>query len=275
MSHVRDNRALRQPGISHRPSANDPASLPDFLRQRADGRAETALQQVADNLRRERSRREGFASRVVLAAAAIGIAGVGAVIVVGLNPFSASPGVRSAVTASAMPDEVPAMATIAAIEPAPATASTGAVMPSEAVEAPQPAPIPEPMVMASVRPAAPVPAAAMPVAAAVPVAPVEPPVALEPPAPVAAPPPVLKPAEIDALIAKGEQILKTGDLASARLFFERAANAGDARGALAMAQTYDPQFVRKLPVYGLAANQAEADRWYARARELKTGLARR
>jgi TPR repeat protein len=84
---------------------------------------------------------------------------------------------------------------------------------------------------------------------------------------------VLKPAELNGLIAKGERFLQSGDLASARLFFGRAAKAGDPRGARGLAQTYDPEVVRKLPVYGLPVDQAEADAWYARARELESGKA--
>jgi hypothetical protein len=81
----------------------------------------------------------------------------------------------------------------------------------------------------------------------------------------------LEPAELNALVSKGEQFLKAGDLASARLFFGRAANAGDSRGAYGMARSYDPAVVRKLPVYGLAVDAAEAEGWYAKGRALDSG----
>jgi hypothetical protein len=84
----------------------------------------------------------------------------------------------------------------------------------------------------------------------------------------------LKPADLNALVSKGEQFLKAGDLASGRLFFVRTANAGDSRGAYGMARSYDPTVVRKLPVYGLAVDAAEAERWYAKAHALDSGKVR-
>ncbi|HEX8164235.1 MAG TPA: hypothetical protein VF601_00420 [Beijerinckiaceae bacterium] len=74
--------------------------------------------------------------------------------------------------------------------------------------------------------------------------------------------------EVEAYLAKGERMLKAGDVAAARLFFGRAAEAGESRGALAMARTYDPEVLRRLPVYGMQPNPAEAARWYAKAKDL-------
>lgn len=84
---------------------------------------------------------------------------------------------------------------------------------------------------------------------------------------------LLAPQECDDHLAKGERLLKAGDLASARLFFKRVAEAGDARGALAMARTFDPDAVRALQLYGLEPDQARADLWSARARELSSASA--
>jgi hypothetical protein len=75
-------------------------------------------------------------------------------------------------------------------------------------------------------------------------------------------------AEIDRMVAKGEEVLKTRDLATARLYFRRAADAGDARGALGMARSFDSKVLQELRLFSVRADASEAARWYARAREL-------
>jgi TPR repeat protein len=67
---------------------------------------------------------------------------------------------------------------------------------------------------------------------------------------------------------RGSELLAAGDIASARLFFERAANAGDARSALGMAMSFDPVELAKAGVRGVKGDQAKADYWYQRARLL-------
>ena len=67
---------------------------------------------------------------------------------------------------------------------------------------------------------------------------------------------------------RGSELLAAGDIASARLFFERAANAGDARSALGMAMTFDPAELAKAGVRGVKGDQVKADYWYQRARLL-------
>jgi TPR repeat protein len=47
--------------------------------------------------------------------------------------------------------------------------------------------------------------------------------------------------------------------------FTRAAVAGDARSALALGASYDPDVLRKLGVLGVAADAAIAREWYAKA----------
>jgi TPR repeat protein len=72
-----------------------------------------------------------------------------------------------------------------------------------------------------------------------------------------------------ALFARrGSELLATGDIASARLFFERAAEAGDAQSAFGMAITFDPVELARAGVRGLKSDQAKADYWYQRARSL-------
>ena len=51
-------------------------------------------------------------------------------------------------------------------------------------------------------------------------------------------------------MARGQTFLRQGDIASARLFFERAAESGDAAGMVALARTFDPIELRRLGVLG-------------------------
>jgi hypothetical protein len=81
----------------------------------------------------------------------------------------------------------------------------------------------------------------------------------------------LSPEEIAAHLARGEQRLKAGELAAARLYFERVALAGDARGALGMARTYDPAVLAVLPILGPQADPAAARMWYERAASRRAG----
>lgn len=86
----------------------------------------------------------------------------------------------------------------------------------------------------------------------------------------AAPTPETKLSDVDRALftQRGNELLAAGDIASARLFFERAANAGDARSALGMAKTFDPAELAKAGVRGVKGDQAKADYWYQRAQSL-------
>jgi hypothetical protein len=95
--------------------------------------------------------------------------------------------------------------------------------------------------------------------------------AVEPPKPAAKPPSVIQqldPEEIATMIKRGEEFLGNGDVASARLFMRRAAAAGSAKAALALAVTYDPAFLSEQGVLGLAPDIAQARAWYEKAVEL-------
>lgn len=72
-------------------------------------------------------------------------------------------------------------------------------------------------------------------------------------------------------LARGRKLLASGDIASARLFFRRAADAGLADGALAMGDTFDPLELNRLNAIGIRPDPDEARRWYERARELGAG----
>ena len=70
------------------------------------------------------------------------------------------------------------------------------------------------------------------------------------------------------LHAKGLEQLERGNVYAARKFFERAAEAGLAQSAVALAGTYDPDELAKLKVLGLQPDLAAARTWYEKAREL-------
>jgi hypothetical protein len=72
----------------------------------------------------------------------------------------------------------------------------------------------------------------------------------------------------EKMVAQGTQYLEQGNIAIARQFFRRAANAGLAEGATRMATTYDPDELARMGVQGVVADRAEAAKWYERAREL-------
>jgi TPR repeat protein len=73
--------------------------------------------------------------------------------------------------------------------------------------------------------------------------------------------------EIATLNRRGEGFIATGDLAAARLMLQRAAEAGDARAALALAGTYDPNVLEQLGVRGFAPDIALAQAWYEKAKD--------
>jgi hypothetical protein len=107
-----------------------------------------------------------------------------------------------------------------------------------------------------------VPAAATPPANSRPTS--EPPVA---PAPPAASPHVST-QEIAELLARGDTLLRQGDITSARLFYERAANTGDGQAALRLGATFDPAFRGWEVLRGANSDPSKARLWYRRAREL-------
>ena len=139
---------------------------------------------------------------------------------------------------------------------------------------------PPPPVVAAPPPPPPTKAAALPQPPVEPAKPA-PPAPAPPTAPAAALAPAapLAPAAQDPqareraqqLLARGVTVLQTGDIASARLFFERAAEAGLAEAALAMGATYDAGELAKIRAHGIRPDAAEARRWYERAGELGSG----
>jgi TPR repeat protein len=69
-------------------------------------------------------------------------------------------------------------------------------------------------------------------------------------------------------VTRGDDFLKAGDIASARLFYERAADAGDGAAALRLGATFDPGFLARAGIRGIPGDPAKASAWYRRARDL-------
>jgi len=98
-------------------------------------------------------------------------------------------------------------------------------------------------------------------------------VSLEP-TPVA-PRPLPRPRELSAdertraeqQLARGRRHLEAGNISAARMFFQRAAEAGLADGAISMAGTYDPAELARFDAV-ITPDRNEARKWYERAREL-------
>jgi hypothetical protein len=90
------------------------------------------------------------------------------------------------------------------------------------------------------------------------------------PAATTATPPASPPmaAEIAELLARGDAFVVIGDIASARVFYERAASAGDGRAALRMGTTFDPAFLRRARLPHTFGDPAQARSWYRRAFDL-------
>ncbi len=75
----------------------------------------------------------------------------------------------------------------------------------------------------------------------------------------------LSPQIVETLIRRADALLAVGDVTSARLLYQRSAAAGDARGMLGVAKTYDPQVLSALGVRGIQADPVAAEEWYRKA----------
>jgi Flp pilus assembly protein TadD len=86
---------------------------------------------------------------------------------------------------------------------------------------------------------------------------------------------LLDPEGIKLLMKQGEEFMAAGDVVTARMVFQRAAEAGDANAAIAVGATYDPEFFAKLGVVGISADTAQARSWYEKAGRLGSPEAKR
>jgi hypothetical protein len=87
--------------------------------------------------------------------------------------------------------------------------------------------------------------------------------------------PALDAEEIATLMRRGQEFLRTGDIAAARLVFRRAANAGHAQAALTLGATFDPMVLADLGVLGFPPDLAQARSWYDKAARLGSAEALR
>ena len=99
-------------------------------------------------------------------------------------------------------------------------------------------------------------------------------VPLSPPAaPTRTAPSVAMPSPADRAVGKqlreaGDARIVEGDVASARLFYERAAADGDAQAALDLGNSFNPAFLERLGVLGMRGDVVAAASWYRRAHAL-------
>jgi TPR repeat protein len=86
----------------------------------------------------------------------------------------------------------------------------------------------------------------------------------------------LKPEQIADLIERGSEFIALGDINSARVLFERAAEARDPKAAFALAATYDPVALQEIGIHVPAADLGMARDWYHKALEFGSlGASRR
>ena len=71
--------------------------------------------------------------------------------------------------------------------------------------------------------------------------------------------------QIELLVARSQQLVSEGDVGAARTLLQRAAEAGDARAALALGSTYDPIMLAILHARGVTADAFLARYWYRKA----------
>ena len=74
--------------------------------------------------------------------------------------------------------------------------------------------------------------------------------------------------ELASMLRRADDLIKSGDLSSARLLFRRVAEAGDARAAFTLAGTFDPNVLKALGLQDGAPDIALASLWYERAAQL-------
>lgn len=95
------------------------------------------------------------------------------------------------------------------------------------------------------------------------------------PAVAAAPVRRIDPEEFATLMQRAKALLATGDIPSARLLLERAAEAPDANAALMLAQTYDPEVLGTPDIRNIIPEPAKARALYQKAAQLGSADAQR
>ena len=70
------------------------------------------------------------------------------------------------------------------------------------------------------------------------------------------------------LLARGDALVAIGDVAAARLAYQRAAAPASARAATAAGKTYDPRFLQAIGAIGVVADPGAAAAWYRKGAAL-------
>jgi hypothetical protein len=86
--------------------------------------------------------------------------------------------------------------------------------------------------------------------------------------PIVATDPVMSKETAESLMQRGQDSLKSGDIATARMLFSRLADGGIADAAFAAAQSYDPRYLAAHNVLGVPGDDAKAREFYQRAAQL-------
>ncbi|MBV9586081.1 MAG: hypothetical protein JO213_14490 [Alphaproteobacteria bacterium] len=151
-----------------------------------------------------------------------------------------------------------------AVAPDPSANPAAAAAPSGAASA-TPAPPQSDVASAAAKLEPPKDAAPMPAAESTSLAA---PTPANPPTPTMPAEPSISPAEAADLLSRGDTAFGVGDIASARLFYERAADAGSGEAALRLGETYDPNFLERAKLRSVQGDPKAAIHWYWRAKEL-------
>jgi len=85
----------------------------------------------------------------------------------------------------------------------------------------------------------------------------------------------IDPDELAALLKRAKSLLAIGDITSARLLLERAADAQEADAALMLAGTYDPLVLGTQDMRSITPDPAMARLWYQKAAQLGSSDAKR
>jgi TPR repeat protein len=101
------------------------------------------------------------------------------------------------------------------------------------------------------------------------------PTAPQPPQPAVPGARRMDPDELAGLLKRAKSLLAVGDIASARLLLERAADAQEAEAALMLGTTYDPQVIGNQDMRSITTDPAMARQWYQKAATLGSADARR
>ena len=76
--------------------------------------------------------------------------------------------------------------------------------------------------------------------------------------------PIPQPAGSD-LLARADGLMNQGDIISARQYYMQAATAGNPRGILGVARSYDPKVFAEMKIEGLQPDAVKAAEWYKKA----------